>query len=96
MSPNWFTEFISYSSSQDELYCAACVSFHAENKRKKPYLLLSMSYRNWKDAKYDLTKHSLTEAHLMSKAKMDAFMHIYGKPAIGISCIISTAEKEVI
>ena len=44
----------------------------------------------------DLKSHSVKEAHLMAKAKMDAFLQTCTQPHRQISNILSIAQKEVI
>ena len=46
--------------------------------------------------KSDLNSHSVTEAHLMSKAKMDAFLQTYTQPDRQISNILHVSEKDIV
>ena len=57
---SWFTDFdfISYSTSQDGLYCTACVLFHTETQNIHPHVLVYMPYTIWKNFKSDLQNHS--------------------------------------
>ena len=45
---SWFTDFdfISYSTSQDRLYCTACVLFHTETQREQQSVLVYKPYTN--------------------------------------------------
>ena len=80
---NWFDEFdyISYSKSEDGLYCTACVLFYSKTQRQQPEVLVSKPYRNWKDFRSDIRSHSITTSHRTAKARMDAFISTYGKPS---------------
>ena len=45
---SWFTDFdfISYSTNQGGLYCAACVLFHTETQREQPHVLVYKPFTN--------------------------------------------------
>ena len=66
---------------------------YKENK-EKPKILVSKSYRSWKDAKTDLNVHSVTKGHVV--AKRDAFLQTYSKPVSQIDNILSKGKKEVV
>ena len=95
---SWFTDFdfISYSTSQDELYCTECVLFHTETHKEQPSVLIYKPYTNWKNFTSDVQNLSQTESHRMSKAKMDVFVSTYMQSSSEISFILCTSGREIV
>lgn len=62
----WLTEFsfLSYSKVKDGLYCLSCVLFLTGSSTQHAHLLISTPYRNWKDARADMLKHSALQYRL--------------------------------
>ena len=62
----WLTEFsfLSYSKVKDGLYCLSCVLFLTGSSTQHAHLLISAPYRNWKDARADMLKHSTLQYHM--------------------------------
>ena len=73
---DWFHtyQFISYSTKEDGLYCLACALFPTKPKHgARCKLLISKPYRNWKDARADLSAHSTLEYHVDSMILLEGF-----------------------
>ena len=99
-SRDWFKmyDFLCYSKSTDGLFCLCCVLFPMPaHHGKKANNLITIPYRNWKDAKTDFAKHVNHEYHRDSKAKMDGFLDIMSKPSLSIQNRLSLeVEKQIV
>ena len=77
------------------MYCLACVLFPVSAKRTlKAKALISEPYSNWKDAKHDITKHSLLDYHKESFAKMSGFIETYEHPNSRIDLSMNASCQE--
>jgi hypothetical protein len=88
----WFQvfPFITYSKSQDGIYCLPCVLFPSPSAHGTPNLLVKQPYTNWKDAKEDLRVHSVCHYHKDAQAKMDEFVSTMNNPARRIDISMSS------
>ena len=73
---DWLTEFtfLSYSRTQDGLYCLSCVLFPTGNESLRANLLINTPYQNWKNVRSDMMKHSTLQYHKTSDAIRLAFI----------------------
>ena len=96
---DWFESHssLSYSKSEDGLYCLCCILFpmpaHHGSKARN---LITLPYHNWKDAKKDLETHASLQYHKDSMAKMNAFIHSYENPSQRVDQHFTTHREEVI
>ena len=86
-----------YSKSTDGVFCLCCTFFPLPaHHGKRANYLLSVPYRNWKNARADFSKHVNLEYHRDSKTKLDAFIQMMTTPSVGIQNRISQEmEKQV-
>ena len=75
----WFDnfKFLSYSKSTDGLLCLECVLFPTSvHQGSRAKILITLPYRNWKDAREDLKNHSVLEYHNDSMEQMNNFCRV--------------------
>lgn len=93
----WFERFpfISYSQSQQGLYCLPCVLFPVpQSTSGRAQSLISRPLTDWKDAVSILNVHSGLEYHLHSEAKMNAFCHTMSNSDKRLDMIVNVATQE--
>ena len=79
----WFHDykFLAYSKSSDGLFCLACTLFPmAAHQGFKAKLLISQPYRNWKDARSDLSHHVVLQYHKDSMEALNSFVCCFQNP----------------
>lgn len=93
----WFDkfDFICYSESLDGLFCVPCL-FFPDTEHRRPKILISEPYRNWKDAVSDLKSHSCNEYHINSVTRLNAFKTTFCNPSSRIDVNIDQANSEKI
>lgn len=81
MLPRWVKNgFICYSKSKDGLYCLGC-KFSPDTSGRRPKILVSEPYCNWKDAFADLKNHASCEYQLNSMMRLNSFRTSYLDPS---------------
>ncbi len=93
---SWFVEFefLTYSKSLDGIFCLACILFPSGGVHEQPKLLVKQPYRNWKDAREDLKKHSVTTPHQNAMARLKGFIQNYQDPRKRIDFRMNDQEKQ--
>ncbi|CAG2195051.1 unnamed protein product [Mytilus edulis] len=93
----WFSvfNFISYSVSQDGLYCLPCRLF-PDSSHRRPIKLIREPYRDWKHAKEDMKMHATTDYHQSSMAKLEAFRTAHLEPSSRIDATLTSGNQEII
>ena len=95
----WFKifEFIAYSEVEDGLFCLPCVLFPmAAHQGKRAQTLITAPYRNLKNAKADLQKHSTLEYHQDSNAVLEAFVNTRNAPHSRVDQVLSVEGCAII
>ena len=79
----WFHDykFVAYSKSSDGSFCLPCTLFPmATHQGSKAKLLISQPYRNWKDARSDLSHHAVLQYHKDSMEALNSFVSCFQNP----------------
>ena len=88
-------DFLTYSKSQDGLYCIVCMLFPiqtGQSGRAKGFV--ETPYIKWKNCLEDVEKHSALTYHKKTAAKMTAFLATHTNQKQRIDFSLSAAEKE--
>ena len=78
----WFHyyKFLTYSKSSDSLLCLTCTLFPmAAHQGSKAKLLFLQPYRNWKDARFDLSHHAVLQCHKDSMETLKSIVFCFQK-----------------
>ena len=94
----WFHDykFLAYSKSSDGLFCLACTLFPmAAHQGSKAKLLISQPYRNWKDARSDLSHHAVLQYHKDSMEALNSFVSCFQNPNRRVDHSLTNASTEL-
>ncbi|VDI45245.1 Hypothetical predicted protein, partial [Mytilus galloprovincialis] len=79
----------------DGIYCLPCILFPIENTPGgRARLLITLTYKNWKDTVADMKNHSVSAYHKASSEQMDNFIEVMEKKELGIDFILDEKLKE--
>ena len=89
-------DYLAYSKQADGLFCLCCVMFPVSCLTgQSAKALISEPYRNWNDAKSDLSNHATLQYHQDSKALMNGFIWTASEPENVIENLLSRREGAV-
>ena len=74
-------KLLAYSKSSDGLFSLTCTLFPiTAHKGSKAKLLISQSYQNWKDARYDVSHYAVLQHHKDLMEALNSFVSCFQNP----------------
>ena len=86
---------VSYSKSEDGLYCLACVLF-PDTSHRCPSKLITEPYQNWIDATEVLLRLASCDYHINSLTKLDAFKSTYKSSHTRIDMVMNDESTSAV